>query len=395
MNRSSGDPVQIGVIGYGVAARLLHVPAIRSSPRAVLRAVADRSPAQRDMARTLPDVEVFADAADLLDLPGLDAVIIATPPDSHFRLARAALLAGIHVLVEKPMARTVSEAVKLTDLADAHRKVLMVAHEKRFQPVNITVRDLIRNGAIGTPFFCGVHWASNVKLDPAHFIPDEGYRQGYEWRWTGRDIAGGILQDHLTHYVDLIRHWTDREPTDVYAVAMNVASDILGWPEGSSLWDDMSIAMVRFDGGLILRFETGLVGRTMSPLLSIGSGIGEWTEYGYILGSAGQILFDHVPLLSSEYGRVAVWRRDEAVRSHRGWTMVEHPEPDRIEGPPTGAALITLRKHMAEFLSAAAGEPSAGSTARDGTIAVAVTQAAYKSARTARACPVRWAGGSS
>ena len=73
---------------------------------------------------------------------------------------------------------------------------------------------------IGTPFYCGVHWASAAKLDPARLIP-EGFRKGYTWRWRDRSVGGGLVQDHLPHYVDLVRHWIASQapvfPGDVQA----------------------------------------------------------------------------------------------------------------------------------------------------------------------------------
>src|SRR5439155_1572378 len=223
----AGAPViKVGVIGLGTAALTGHLPALAASSRFELVALLDTRKEQVDAASDrFPAPHRCSESDAFFALPELEAVIVATPPDSHAVLAGEALRAGKHVLVEKPLARTVEESRSLVDLAGAGGLTLSVGHEKRFHPSLERVRELLEQDAIGTPFYCGVHWASAAKLDPDRLVP-EGFRDGYTWRWRDRSVGGGIVQDHLPHYVDLVRHWTKGAPEGVYAHCLNTARDL-------------------------------------------------------------------------------------------------------------------------------------------------------------------------
>lgn len=381
-------PIRIGVAGAGVAALNAHIPAIAASPGAELIAICDRDPRRLAAARQRwPSPTYTESMSDLLDIAGLDAVVIATPPDSHLELARLALARHKHILIEKPLAPSLAACHEMLGLAQAAGIVARVGHEKRFHPTFQKIRSLLRAGVIGTPYYGGVHWASNVKLDPDHLVP-AGFRGGYEWRWMDPAVGGGILQDHLPHYVDLIRDWMDAAPEAIYAHTFNLARDRLGWPADKSVWEDMGIAMVRFSNGFVLRFETGVVGRSLSPLWSQGSGVGEWTEYGYIFGTSGQLLFDLLPWDSSENGRIALWRLSAAVAEEAGWTLIEQPEPMRAVGSPAGAAHVMFTSQTQEWLRAIAGEPSRAADLEQGAICVAAVEAAYRSSVTRCECAI-------
>ena len=384
--------IGIGVIGIGVAAANAHLPVLTASQDFELLGIMDRDPARLEYAKgRWPIQHAYAELDALLENPGIKAVVVSTPPDSHLAITEAALEHGKHVLVEKPLASTLSQTLSMIEMAKGRGVCLGVGHEKRFHPTFEKVRGLLQSDEIGTPYYCGVHWASNVKLDPDHLIP-EGYRAGYEWRWRNRDIGGGIIQDHLPHYDDLICDWTDSKPVAVYCQSWNVASDLLGVPPEQAVWEDLGLVVVRFSKGLVMRFETGTTGRSLSPLWSMGSGIGEWTEYGYILGTKGQLLFDLMPWDSSENGRIAIWRLNEAVDRSIGWSYVEQTEPRRREGSPAGASHSMFAAQAREFAKAIRGEPSRIARGEDGAITVAAVDAAYSSAQSHQECPVTFQG---
>ena len=246
-----------------------------------------------------------------------------------------------------------------------------MAHEKRFHPSLRAVQHLIAGGELGTLFYGGVHWASAAKLEPERLIPP-GFRHGYEWRWRELAVGGGLMQDHLPHYVDLMRFWTRQEPVSVQAHLVNAARDILGWPPAESVWDDFGLAVVQFSEGFVFRFETSVVGRSISPIWSLGSGLGEWTEYGYLLGSNGQLVFDLMPWDSSENGRIALNRR-----GGEGWINLDQPEPERRWG---GAARAMFTGQMEAWGDAIEGLESPIASGEDGLICIAAVEAAYRAA---------------
>ena len=180
------------------------------------------------------------------------------------------------------------------------------------------------------------------------------------------------MQDHLPHYVDLVRWWTKQEPVRMHAQLLNVARDVLDWEPQESLWDDFGLAVVTFSGGLVFRFETSVVGRSLSPIWSLGSGMGEWTEYGYLLGSGGQLVFDLLPWDSTENGRVAVNRVGGP-----GWVHLEQKEPERRWG---GAAAAMFRGQIDAWAQSIDGAESAIASGEDGLIGIAAVEAAHRCA---------------
>ncbi len=100
-----------------------------------------------------PTLRTTRDAADLIDDPELDAVVIATPVDAHCELACRALEAGKHVFVEKPMARTAAECQRMLEVADRRGKILMVGHTFLYNSVVRRIRQLIEEGELGEIFY--------------------------------------------------------------------------------------------------------------------------------------------------------------------------------------------------------------------------------------------------
>ena len=119
-------------------------------PDAEVKAVCDLDPVRLEhMKRLHPGARPFGDFSLLLGCKGLDAVVVATPIGSHHALARAALLAGKHVLIEKPMASSAAECEDLIAIARSEGLTLMVGHTYLYSEPVRKVADIIRSGAIG------------------------------------------------------------------------------------------------------------------------------------------------------------------------------------------------------------------------------------------------------
>jgi len=99
--------------------------------------------------RVLPGIKIFHDPINLIADPEIDAIVIATPPGTHFELAKRCLLANKHVLVEKPLSFTMSEANELIELAEKQKRVLMVGHILEFNPAVIKLKEIVDSGEIG------------------------------------------------------------------------------------------------------------------------------------------------------------------------------------------------------------------------------------------------------
>jgi predicted dehydrogenase len=145
--------IRVGVIGYGYWGPNL-VRNFADLEDARVAVVADpRAERLAQAERRYPGVRVTTDAADLIADPAVDAVVIATPVALHYELASAALRAGKHVLVEKPIAATSDEASRLIDEAARRRLVLMVDHTFVYTGAVQKIRELVAGGELGELYY--------------------------------------------------------------------------------------------------------------------------------------------------------------------------------------------------------------------------------------------------
>jgi predicted dehydrogenase len=158
--------LRVGIVGYGFAGRTFHAPVLAG----------------------VPGLPVEADPAALFARPDIDLVVIATPNDSHHGLARAALLAGKHVVVDKPFTQTLAEAQDLAALAHTTGRVLSVFQNRRFDGDYLTLRGLLARGELGRVVYCESHF--------------DRYRPQVLPRWRDRPGAGGIWPDLGSHLAD-------------------------------------------------------------------------------------------------------------------------------------------------------------------------------------------------
>jgi predicted dehydrogenase len=131
-----------------------HIRVACDTRAARLSMVVDQSLARLEYVQSqYPAVEVSRDFDAVLNNPNIDAVIFATPVSTHFDLARSALEAGKHVLVEKPLAMTAAQCRELIDVAEARKRVLMVGHTFEYHPAVEYMRQTIRRGALGDLYY--------------------------------------------------------------------------------------------------------------------------------------------------------------------------------------------------------------------------------------------------
>jgi len=181
------DPVGVGLVGYGMSGSSLHGPLITAEPRLVLRAVVTSDPGR--VHRDLPDVAVVPTVATLLADPGVELVVVAVPNAAHHEVARTALEAGRHVVVDKPFTLTTAEADDLIRLAGERRLRLTVFHQRRWDADHLTIRRCVDEGLLG-----------RVTTYVARY---DRFRPGTPARWTEEDRPGaGVLYDLGAHLID-------------------------------------------------------------------------------------------------------------------------------------------------------------------------------------------------
>src|SRR5215469_344589 len=123
-------PLGVGLIGYGFAGKTFHAPLIAAVEGMALRAIASSDAAK--VKKDYPNMRVFADPKAMMADRDITLIVVATPNDSHAPLARAALEAGKHVVIDKPFALDMKEARGLMQLAQQRDRLLSVFHNRRW-----------------------------------------------------------------------------------------------------------------------------------------------------------------------------------------------------------------------------------------------------------------------
>lgn len=152
-DRAADQAVTVALVGYGYWGPNL-ARNVAACPGGRLHTVCDVDPASQARARKLhPGARVTDDWESVLQDPAVDAVIIALPVGLHHSFALEALDAGKHVLVEKPLARSVAECDELIQVADRVGRVLMVGHTFEFNAAVKLIGDYVRSGELGDPYY--------------------------------------------------------------------------------------------------------------------------------------------------------------------------------------------------------------------------------------------------
>jgi scyllo-inositol 2-dehydrogenase (NADP+) len=186
-------PQRVGLVGYGLGGSTFHAPLISATPGLELTAIATSDPGRVQAATArYPQARIVPAADQLFTMaPPLDLVVVSTPHHTHAPLAKAALAAGCHVVIDKPFAVTADEARELAALAARHGRLAIPFQNRRWDADVLTLQRLLREGALGT-----VH-----RFESRY----ERWRPTPKPRWTadGADARGeGLLLDLMVHLVD-------------------------------------------------------------------------------------------------------------------------------------------------------------------------------------------------
>ncbi len=182
---------RVALAGYGFAGRDIHAPLLAEAGCEVV-AVSTRNPLRAAAARDdVPGVEVVPGLDELLAVPGLDLVVLATPSGGHAEQVRAVVDAGVACVVDKPLAVDASSAAEVVRHAAVAGVALTVFQNRRYDAEQATVARVVAEGLVGEPFRYEMRW--------------ERWRPVPKERWRERaspSEGGGILLDLHSHLVD-------------------------------------------------------------------------------------------------------------------------------------------------------------------------------------------------
>jgi predicted dehydrogenase len=256
---SAYAPIRVALVGYGGAGRIFHAPLISGVPGLELACIVTRQyeAVVRDWPQTVcvaTPAEAFADAT-------IDLVVIATPNASHFELARSALLAGKHVVVDKPCTVTLAETEALLDLARAQGRVLTVFQNRRFDSDFLALQQVIQNGELGRL----------VQVE-SHF---DRYRPVVPVRWREQDQPGSGL------WFDLGPHLVD-QALALFGMPDALSLDLACVRDGARV-NDWFHAVLRYDTrheGLRVFLHASTLVAELGPRWTAHGTMGSFTKFG-------------------------------------------------------------------------------------------------------------------
>jgi predicted dehydrogenase len=217
-----------------------------------------------ELATLLDQVRAYADGAELLDDPEIDAVYIATPNALHAPLALRALDAGKHVIIEKPFTTNVADAEAIVDRAERAGRLVTVGMNQRFLPSCQRVAALVQGGALGHVYHAKAFWFRRAG------IPRLG-----SWFGSKALAGGGALYDIGAHLLDLALFALNR--FDPSTVSGQVYSTFGARGMGEGGWglserehsdfdvDDAATALLRFDDGLTVTLDVSWARHQREP----------------------------------------------------------------------------------------------------------------------------------
>ncbi len=354
---TANQTIKCAVVGAGWWGATAHIPALRSHPRAELVAIQKRdSDAARRVASDFGVPAACTTMEQVLAVDGLQAVVVSSTPNMHYPQARAALQAGCHVLIEKPMTITVAQAEDLVALADDRGLQFLISCPWHYTAHNAEARRLIQSGLLGrikmisvlmTNFteglYRGLPWGEAIEGARADESGSQPYLKPGLASYCDPSVAGGgQIYCQVSHAAAHLAFLTGTEPTEVFARFDN----------GGTSVDVYDVLNIKLDDGAVVGMAS--TGATMKS---------ERTYEVRVYGSDGMLFMD-------------LWKGILEAHTRDG-QITRHPPLTQDEIYPDRAPALNL-------IDAIIGESENRSPASLGLTAMRVIEAACQSAESGR-----------
>jgi scyllo-inositol 2-dehydrogenase (NADP+) len=247
--------IQTALIGFGTGGALFHAPLIGAEHRLHLAKVVSSRP--ESVAAALPGTPVVGEPADVLTDAAIELIVIVTPNHNHAALARDALLAGKHVVVEKPFVLDPGEGRDLVELAHARGRMLTVFHNRRWDGDFITVKRMLGAGRLGELRLAEFRW--------------DRFRPAIKPGW--REVPGdgtGLLNDLGPHLID--------QALTLFGTPDHIAGDVTR-QRAEALVDDYFEVVLHYRTLRVILSASSLVAAPRPRFALHGSG-GSFVKYG-------------------------------------------------------------------------------------------------------------------
>ena len=257
------EPLRVGLIGFGLAGRVFHGPLLAANPRFDVAAIVTSDPDRKaDAHRRHPKATIWSSSKTLWKhADELDLVVIASPPTTHIPLARAAIDAGLAVVVDKPLCASADEATELVEHAATTGPPLTVFQNRRWDSDFLTLSRIAGAGALG-----------EVRTFESRFerLKPLGANAEKAWRALPPGEAGGVVYDLGSHLVDQAIQLLG-PVTDVYAEIVSLA--------GTAAPDDGYLELTHA-GGARSKLWTSLVAPKPGPRFRVLGSEGTFVSWG-------------------------------------------------------------------------------------------------------------------
>jgi scyllo-inositol 2-dehydrogenase (NADP+) len=308
--------LRVALIGYGLAGRVFHGPLLRATPGLSVTAIVVRDRGRREQAAgDFPRARLL-DGADELSASreDFDLAVVATPPDSHTRLAETVIDAGLALVIEKPLATNADGARRLVERAAARQVLLVPFHNRRWDSDQLTLRSLIAQGTLGDIY----RYESRFE----RWRPDANPSA---WRESLPSAeGGGVLLDLGVHLVD--------QALSLFGPVVGVVGEVEARRGGAD--DDVFIAL-RHRSGTLSHLWASAVSAAPGPRLRVLGSRAAYTvedldgQEAALRGGADPLHEDFGREPPDRWGRLVRGEASETVQSQPGRWRDFYPAVER------------------------------------------------------------------
>ena len=250
-NEIKGERARLGIIGTGSRGQY-HIHHLINNPSVVpiveIVALCDNHAPNLQIAADLcPKAKTFADYRDLLALPEVDGVIIATPLDQHAHITIDALKAGIHTFCEKSLALTLDDCLEMYNVYKESGKAMYIGQQRLYDPKYLKAIDMIHSGIIGDVTGIRCYWFRNN--DWRRQLPDPSLERKVNWRLY-KESSGGLMTELAAHQLQ-VGNWVMKMIPDTI---MGVGN-IVFWKDGREVYDNVNL-IYRYPNGVNMTYES-------------------------------------------------------------------------------------------------------------------------------------------
>lgn len=245
--RIAKEKVKLAVIGTGSRGQY-HLNNLLSIPTAEVVALCDNyAPHLKEASVIFPSAKTYDDYHRVLELPDVQAVLIATPLYEHARITIDALQAGKHVFCEKSMSNTPQSCLDMYKTFKQSGKVLFIGQQRLYDPKYIKAMNMIHSGMIGDIGSIRAYWFRNNDWRRPISSPD--LERKINWRLY-KEYSGGLMTELATHQLQ-VGNWALKMIPD----RVMGAGDLVFWKDGRDVYDNVSL-IYHYPNGVKMTYES-------------------------------------------------------------------------------------------------------------------------------------------